>query len=144
MWTEESVTAIIVNWRVRYSFGPVSLSGSVLWGVECACSLRFRCSYPVKQHNAANPFTPKSDQCQISPAASPQILRNTVNLAFHNLLMQQRKDDYTTNSHYLIIHFSKGVGECTFRTWGELFKCSNSSRQTLKHLQWNVVICRVK
>ena len=25
-----------------------------------------------------NPFTPKSDQCQISPAASPQILHHTV------------------------------------------------------------------
>ena len=46
-----------------------------------------------------NPFTPKSDQCQISPAASPEILHHTVgieNLAFHSV-----KDDYTTNSRCL-------------------------------------------
>ena len=28
--------------------------------------------------NRMNPFTPKSDQCQISPAASPEILHHTV------------------------------------------------------------------
>ena len=34
-----------------------------------------------------NHFTPKSDQCQISPAASPEIsLHSTKNLAFHSLL----------------------------------------------------------
>ena len=27
---------------------------------------------------ALNPFTPESDQCQISPAASPEILHHTV------------------------------------------------------------------
>ena len=35
-----------------------------------------------------NPFTPKSDQCQISPAASPEILHHTVRRTwlFHTLL----------------------------------------------------------
>ena len=36
-----------------------------------------------------NPFTPKSDQLQVSPAASPEILHHTEvinNLAFHRLL----------------------------------------------------------
>ena len=42
------------------------------------------------------PFTPKSDQCQIPLAASPEILHCTVSqdLAFHSLLM---KDEYATN-----------------------------------------------
>ena len=33
-----------------------------------------------------NPFTPKSDQCQILHAASPEILHNMKNLAFHHSL----------------------------------------------------------
>ena len=37
-----------------------------------------------------NPLTPKSDQSQISPAASPQIFHHSMkNLAFHSLLRQK-------------------------------------------------------
>ena len=43
-------------------------------------------------------FTPKSDQFQISPEASTEILRHSMkNLAFHSLL--RLKDYHTTNSH---------------------------------------------
>ena len=48
--------------------------------------------------NGFNPFTPKSDQFQISPAASPEILHHTVWLT-------QMKDDYTTHSHYVTYTF---------------------------------------
>ena len=56
-----------------------------------------------------NPFTPKSDQFQISPAASPESSITQVTWM---------KDDYTTNSHNLTYTFLfKGLGECTFWTW---------------------------
>ena len=50
-----------------------------------------------------NPFTPESDQCQISPAASPEILHSMKNLDFHSLPLMT--DDYTTNSYYLTYMF---------------------------------------
>ena len=40
------------------------------------CSLRRKQTVPNISLN--NPFTPESDQCQISPAASPEILHHTV------------------------------------------------------------------
>ena len=65
-----------------------------------------------------NPFTPKSDQVQMSPAASPVILHHSVdNLASHSLL--RLKDDYCTNSHYLIYTFLfKKVGRMYFLSLG--------------------------
>ena len=36
------------------------------------------CSQIFQMFLAFNPFTPESDQCQISPAASPEILHHTV------------------------------------------------------------------
>ena len=61
-------------------------------------------------------FPPKSDQFQISPAASPVLLHHTVWrtwLSIHSLL--RLKDDYTTNSNYRTHTFLfKRLGECTF------------------------------
>ena len=52
---------------------------------------------------AVNPFTPKSDQCQISSAASPEINITSYsmeNLAIHSLARWKISDHYTTNSHW--------------------------------------------
>ena len=65
---------------------------------------------------ALNPFTPKSDQIQIFPAASPEILHHTVwrTWLFIPSSLTQMKYDYTTNSHYLAYTFLfKKLGECT-------------------------------
>ena len=51
---------------------------------------------------AFDPFTPKSDQFQISPEASPEKLHHTV---WRTWLFIAFSDDYDTNSHYLA-HFS--------------------------------------
>ena len=67
---------------------------------------------------SVNPFTPKSDQVQISPVASLIIItsHSMKNLAFHSLL--RLKDDSCTSSHYLTYTFLlKRLGECTFRAW---------------------------
>ena len=60
-----------------------------------------------------NPFTPKSDQCHISPAASPEIWPSHSKKNFSSLT--QMKYDYTTNSHYFTYTLiSIRMGECTF------------------------------
>ena len=66
----------------------------------------------------SSPFTPKSDQFQIYPRTSLEILtsRSMRNLAFHSLEM---KDGYIANSHYPSYTFLFGwIGECAFWTWG--------------------------
>ena len=63
-------------------------------------------------------FTPQSDQFQISPAASPEY-NFTQYGELGSSSLTQLKDDYTTDSHYLIIYtfLVKSLGECTFWTW---------------------------
>ena len=64
-----------------------------------------------------NPFTPKSDQCQIFPAASPEILHHTVWRTWLSWLTSIQ-DCHTTNSHYITENFLfKRLGICTFWTW---------------------------
>ena len=62
-----------------------------------------------------NPFTSKSDQFQISPAASPDILHHTV---WRTWLFIAYSDDrwlYYTSSHYLTYTFLlKRLGDCSF------------------------------
>ena len=61
-------------------------------------------------HNEFNPFNPKSDRYQISPAASPHIVssHSMKNLAFQSLLRWKMEN----------IHFSfNRLGECTFWAW---------------------------
>ena len=48
-----------------------------------------------------NPFTPKSDQLQISPAASAEILHCTAWRTWLFIAYTQMRNDYMTNSHYL-------------------------------------------
>ena len=67
--------------------------------------------------NIFNPFTPKSDQFQISPAASPEIyLHHTVWRTWLFIVYDEViiLPILTTS----LIHFSmKRLGECTFWTW---------------------------
>ena len=59
-----------------------------------------------------NPFTPKNDRCQISPAASPEILHHTVWRTWLFITYSdQRWFDYTTNSH---LHIWEGKGAAVF------------------------------
>ena len=68
-------------------------------------------------HFLYNPFTPKSDQLQISPAALPDTLHHTVWRTWLPQLthMEETIVPILTTSP---IHFSLGrLGECTFWTW---------------------------
>ena len=59
-----------------------------------------------------NPFTLKSDQCQISPAASPGILQHTVWRTWLFIASTKLTDDNITNSHYITYTFVfKRLGE---------------------------------
>ena len=48
-----------------------------------------------------NPFTPKSDQYQISPAASPEILHHIVWRTWLFIAISELTNNYTTNSQYI-------------------------------------------
>ena len=68
------------------------------------------------EYRSTNPFTPKTDQCQISPAASPEVLHHTVmeNFAFQSLLRWKMIIHVLTNLATSLIHFLfKRLGECT-------------------------------
>ena len=68
-----------------------------------------------------NPFTPESDQCQISPPAPSEILHHTSkeNLAFHSLL--RWKMIIIQILAISLMHFLfKRLGECTF--WAQEWK----------------------
>ena len=65
--------------------------------------------------NFFNPFTPKSDQLQISPAASPEIKHHLVWRTWLFIAYAQMKDDYTTNSHFITKYISlQKVGRMHF------------------------------
>ena len=82
-------------------------------------------------------FSPKSDQFEISPTASPEILQYITQyeeLAFHKLI--QMKDDYATNSHYLTHSFPlKGWENVLFELGSERVrreeKSSRNNRVTV-------------
>ena len=60
-----------------------------------------RASRWAVQSETSYPLTPKSDQAHFSPAASPAIWNHTVWRTWL-FIAYSVKDDYTTNSHYLI------------------------------------------
>ena len=69
------------------------------------------------EHSAGsiNPFTPKSDQFQIPPATSPEILHHTV---WRTWLFIAYSDERWLYYQFSLPHFSWGrLGECTFWTW---------------------------
>ena len=73
---------------------------------------------PSSEQDTFNPFTPKSDQIQISPAASPVILHHTVWRTWLFIAYSDGKWFPLPNSHYLTYTFIfKKLGECTFGTW---------------------------
>ena len=57
----------------RTPLSPITIINQYVWTAEADSERR---SLQTKSH--LNPFTPESDQCQISPAASPEILHHTV------------------------------------------------------------------
>ena len=64
-----------------------------------------------------NPFTPKGDQFQNFPAASPEISHHTEWRTWLSIAYSD-EDGYTTNSHHIIYTFLfERLGECTFWTW---------------------------
>ena len=84
-----------------------------LWALEKAPWTSVCCRRRgVKSWKCLNPFTPKSDQCQISPAASAEILHHAVWRTWL-FIASQMKEDYTTTSRYLAYtFFLKMLGEC--------------------------------
>ena len=67
------------------------------------CWATISCLLNRVQFVGLNPFTSKSDQFQISPAASPEILHYTVWRTW--LFVAYLHDDYTTVSHFLACTF---------------------------------------
>ena len=69
------------------------------------------------QHRLAkcqfNPFTPKSDQCQISPAASPEIYHHTV---WRSWLFIAYSDERWLWDQFLLLHSYIFPGEFTLWT----------------------------
>ena len=99
------------------------------------CSLGLFCPHALTSHYAltqtlfatlnpfarsrhhCNPFSPKSDQRQISPAASPRIFHHTVwrTWLFIAYLVDRWFSQILTTS---LMHVSfEGLGECIFWTW---------------------------
>ena len=72
----------------------------------------------LASHLCFDPFTPKSDQYQIFPADSPEILSHSMeNLAFHSSI--RWKMIILPILTMSLIHFSyKRLGECTLWTYG--------------------------
>ena len=92
----------LFSFKVDREHEPGGLQESVRWGSLC-----------IHGH----PFTPNSDQCQISPAASSEILHHTV---WRTWLFIACSDErwwyYLFSLHHLAFLF-KRLGECTFWTW---------------------------
>ena len=69
----------------------------------------------VSSAGSINPFTPKSDQFQIPPATSPEVLHHTV---WRTWLFIAYSDERWLYYQFSLPHFSWGrLGECTFWTW---------------------------
>ena len=65
-----------------------------------------------------NPFTPESDQCQISPAASPEILHHTVRRTWLFIAYSGEKWLYYKFSlHHSYNRFLKGWENTLFELW---------------------------
>ena len=56
-----------------------------------------------------NPFTPKSDQYQIFPAVSPEILHHIVWRTWLFIAITELTNNYTTNSQYITISISQYI-----------------------------------
>ena len=85
-----------------------------------------------------NPFTPKSDQCQISPAASPEIRHHTV---WRTWLCTAYSDEWRLYNHFSLPHLYisslKGwenerfeLGSGRVKSCGRHLKPTHSSVQT--------------
>ena len=83
-----------------------------------------------------NPFTPKSDQCQTSPTASPEILHHTVGRTWLSIAYSNKRRNYTHQSliTWLIHFFSKGWDNVYFFELGservKLHRLSRSREAT--------------
>ena len=87
MWTTSSgldqcITILwLCHFQLRYKCAHSAKSGKRLVAIKDWSSFAISVLYlrfSVQYNNYLNPFTPKSDQLQISPAASPERLHNTV------------------------------------------------------------------
>ena len=115
-------------------------STSSQWCEQDQKSLVVTVLHTVKMHSAKlrnhhNPFTPESDQCQNSPAASQKIWHHTVWRTWLFIAYTQMKSDYTTHSRYIThtiafwkvgrIHFlSSGVKGLIQQSQRQKWKCS--------------------
>ena len=105
---------------VRQGIAPPQIhsSTSSLLFVLFGCSACYHAVYYGKMDVGSvsteiNPFTPKSDQCQISPAASQETtLHSMKSLAFHSLLSWQIIN-YQFSLHHVYAFVFKRLGECT-------------------------------
>ena len=81
-----------------------------------------------------NSFTPKSDQFQISPAASPETLHHTVWRTWLSIAYSDERWLYYQFSLPRLYTFPLGrLGECTFWTWEWNGSCPPPSKK-LQHV----------
>ena len=104
---------VFPNPRNPWGWDCSRLSWMTAWIDKEELSLRLSCFGGLKT------FTPKSDQFQLSLAASLEILHHTVwrYLLFIALLRWKMIIYYRFSLPHLYISLWKELGECTFWTW---------------------------
>ena len=116
----------VSNWSAHKPYGYVPPKGNhfrafLVWNSDAektlfkeetdTCSLMFSCYYPC------NPFTPESDQCQISPAASPEIVHHTV---WRTWLFIAYSDERWLHYQFLLLHLHTFSLKCSENVLFEL------------------------
>ena len=99
-----------------------------------------------------NPFTPKCDQFQISPAASPAILHHAVWRTFHSFSLLTQIERWLLDQlslQYLTYTFLfKRLGECTFWHFysikGAQKHYTNSEMGLGKYIIRNACLCKYR
>ena len=103
------------------NFAPGCLASLFLVGNCLTKPWVWNMKQQVKLLTAVNPFTPESDQCQISPPAAPEILHNTVRRTWLFIALLRLKTIIIQILVTSLMHFLfKRLGECT--SWAQEWK----------------------
>ena len=120
-WKDE-LTALIVAYPPSlwlYTVDPRVTATPLL----CRCSRAVGPTpshFPIRNPHLINPFTPESDQCQISPAASPEIWHHTVRRTWLFIAYSDEKWLYYKFSlHHSYNRFLKGWENTLFELRSE-------------------------
>ena len=88
-----------ILWRNLKTFQNLEVKACHLTHLITQASRKFTHNPQTEVTKELNPFTPKSDQCQLSPVALPEIECHTVWRTWLSIAYSDER--YTTNSHYI-------------------------------------------